>query len=309
MKGLINNINDAATRLGHKAAFKIKKASPELLLVGGIACIVGGTVLACRATKKADDILEEGREKVDGFKEELEAANQPDVQLPVADIKKDIIKTKIHTFSKLAVTYAPAAALGSAGVAMIFTSHGIMQKRQGALLASYNALDAMFKTYRARVLAEDDGKDRDHRYLHGDVKDIRDLTEDEMNEFEFVDRINQAAANMVNDSGWYDQYTCRFDAKSSSRFSMHPFTNLNVIHETEMIATARFREKGYICLNEILHELGMDPVPWGQLVGRIWKRGEENDRVEIRAREIYPETPGSAIVLTFLCDGVIWDKL
>lgn len=314
MKGLINNIGEAATRLGHKAAFKIKKASPELLLIGGIACIVGGTVLACKATKKADDILEECKEELTYFptkpEEFTEDIAEVDRDYAIADNKKRVVKVKLHTFGKLAAAYAPAAALGSAGVAMIFTSHGIMRKRQGALLASYNALDAMFKTYRARVLAEEDGKERDQRYLRGDrTRDLKDLTEDEMNELEYVDRVNQAAAKMADDSVWYGPYSCRFDATTSSRFSMHPLTNLNVIREVEMIATSRFREKGYICLNEVLHELGMDPVPWGQLVGRIWEHGEDSDYVVIEAREEFPETPGSAIILTFLCDGVIWDRL
>lgn len=320
MKGLINNISEAATRFGHKAAFKIKKASPELLLIGGIACLVGGTVMACKATKKANDILDEGHETVERVKGTvgnmletgaLEIKNEEENK-PIFDkeIKREIAKSKLHTLGRVAGVYAPAVALGSAGIAMIFTSHGIMRKRQGALLASYNALDAMFKTYRARVLEEEDGKERDQRYLRGDRdRDIHDLTEDEMNEVEFVDKINHAAANMADDSVWYGPYSCRFDATTSSRFSMHPFTNLNVIREVEFMATNRFHEKGYICLNEILYELGMDPVPWGQLVGRIWERGSENDNVEIEAYEEFPETPGSAIILTFKCDGVIWDRL
>ena len=306
MKGLFNNIGEAASRLGSKAAFKLKKATPELLLIGGIACIVGGTIMACKATKKASDILDDGHEDVEELKSELEGDTQMISPEEEKLVKKDIAKTKLRTLGRVAVAYAPAVAVGSAGIAMIFTSHGIMKKRHGMLLASYNALDAAFKTYRARVLEEEDGKERDRRYLRGDV---RDLTVDEMNEFKFVDKVNQDAARMIDDSAWDGPYCCQFNSMTSGRFSMHPFSNLNTIREVESIMTNRLHLKGYIFLNEVLYELAMDPVPWGQLVGWIWDSDGEYDTIDISAVEEFPDTPGSAITLEFNCDGAIWDKL
>lgn len=313
MKGLVNRLGDAATRFGHKAAFKIKKASPELLLVGGIACIIGGTVLACKATKKADKILDEGREEVSYFptnpEEFTEDIAEVDRDYVIADNKKRVAKSKLRTLGRVAGAYAPAVALGSAGIAMIFTSHGIMRKRNGALLASYNALDAMFKTYRARVLEEEDGKERDRRYLLG--KDISELTDGASNESELVQNVNSDAFEMLAQyPEWYDLHTCRFDATTSRAFSMHPFSNLQRIRGAESVMTSRLHEKGYVSLNEVLHELHMDPVPWGQLVGRIWISGGENDDFEIEAVESRPDQPGSPIVLNFKLDNTtIWDKL
>lgn len=319
MKGLVNRLGDAATRFGHKAAFKLKKASPELLLVGGIACIIGGTVLACKATKKASDILDEGHENVERVKGTidnmletgaLEIENEEENK-PIFDkeIKREIAKLKLRTLGRVAGAYAPAVALGSAGIAMIFMSHGIMRKRNGALLASYNALDAMFKTYRARVLEEEDGKERDRRYLLGD--DISEISEDQMNEFDLVRRVNEDAGGMLSQyPEWYGMHTVRFDANTSAAFSMHPFSNLNRIRSTEGVMTSRLHEKGYVSLNEVLHELHMNPVPWGQLVGRIWMPGEEdNNEFVIEAVEVNPDQPGSAIILNFQLDGMIWDRL
>lgn len=316
MKGLFNNIGEAASRLGSKAAFKLKKATPELLLIGGIACIVGGTIMACKATKKASDILDDGHEDVERIKGTidnmletgaLEIENEEENK-PIFDkeIKREIAKLKLRTLGRVAAAYAPAVAVGSAGIAMIFTSHGIMKRRHGMLLASYNALDAAFKTYRARVLEEEDGKERDRRYLRGDV---RDLTVDEMNEFKFVNKVNQDAARMIDDSAWDGPYCCQFNSMTSGRFSMHPFSNLNTIREVESIMTNRLHLKGYIFLNEVLYELAMDPVPWGQLVGWIWDSDGEYDTIDISAVEEFPDTPGSSITLEFNCDGAIWDKL
>lgn len=312
MKGLVNNFSSAATRFGHKVAFKIKKASPEILLVGGIVCLVGGTIMACKATKKAEEVMDECKERVDKLHDVMDDET---VALSVHEekaIKHDIMKLKAQHLGKLAGVYAPSVALIAAGIAMEFTSHGIMKKRNGMLLASYNALDAMFKTYRQRVLSEEDGKERDRRYLTGRDGRSDVLTEDEMNELSTVDKINHDAAamiNVMNDDIWYDHYTCRFDANTSMFFSMHPFSNLQRIRSVEDIMSSRLMEKGYVCLNEVLHELGMDPVPWGQLVGRIYDRNG-SDRFEIMAIEDVPDACGGSITLEFMCDDKpIWSRL
>jgi len=316
MKGLMNTIGESATRLGSKVAFKIKKASPELLLIGGIACIVGGTVLACKATKKASDILDEGKEKIEELNEEMDAAVESSVDEALPEIKRDIVKSKFHTLGKLAAAYGPAVALGSAGVAMIFTSHGIMRKRQGALLASYNALDAMFKTYRSRVLAEEDGKERDRRYMIGDEAELKTSRELIPNgDGELVEDINDKAHKLMASQGIADPYTFIFSKETSYRWQSHAFSNLNLIRSAEDWGTSQLRLNGHLFLNDILKFLGMDEVPWGQLVG--WIRGSKDgdSYVELIAMEDFEtfrddhDAVSVPMIITANCDGEIWDKL
>ena len=52
---IMNNI----TRTLNKAAFKFKKHSPEILVVAGVVGVVGSTVMACKATTKVNDILDD----------------------------------------------------------------------------------------------------------------------------------------------------------------------------------------------------------------------------------------------------------
>ena len=47
---LINKVS----RTFNRAAFKLKKHSPEILVVAGVAGVVGSTVMACKATTKLD---------------------------------------------------------------------------------------------------------------------------------------------------------------------------------------------------------------------------------------------------------------
>ena len=68
-------------------------------------------------------------------------------------------------------------------------------------------------------------------------------------------------------------------------------------------------------LNDILKELGMDPVPWGQLAG--WLRGnpDGDGYVEIIADDQRAalvcdnDTACKPIYLEFNCDGQIWSRI
>ena len=42
-----------------KGGLKIKKYSPEILMVAGITGVVGAAVLACKATLKCEDLIDE----------------------------------------------------------------------------------------------------------------------------------------------------------------------------------------------------------------------------------------------------------
>ena len=54
-------IMNSVTRTFHKTSFKLKKHSPEILIVAGIAGTVVSAVLACKATVKATAVLEEAK--------------------------------------------------------------------------------------------------------------------------------------------------------------------------------------------------------------------------------------------------------
>ena len=58
-----------ATRTFAKAGLKIKKHSPEIMAVVGAVGVVASGVLACKATTKASDILEETKADIDAIHE------------------------------------------------------------------------------------------------------------------------------------------------------------------------------------------------------------------------------------------------
>ena len=55
------------SRSAHRMAFKLQKHSPEILVVAGVIGAVASAVMACKATTKLGDILDDSRDKIDSI--------------------------------------------------------------------------------------------------------------------------------------------------------------------------------------------------------------------------------------------------
>ena len=60
-----NDIMASVNRSLHKVGFKFKKHSPEILVVAGVVGIVTSTIMACKATTKVSEIVDETKETID----------------------------------------------------------------------------------------------------------------------------------------------------------------------------------------------------------------------------------------------------
>lgn len=95
-----------------KVSVKLKKHSPEILVVAGVVGTVASAIMACHATTKLDSVLEKSKKDVDAIhkcaeNEELAAEYSKD------DAKKDLAIVYVQAGVKVAKLYAPAVALGT----------------------------------------------------------------------------------------------------------------------------------------------------------------------------------------------------
>ena len=65
-------IVESLGRTVNRVGFKLKKHSPEILVVTGIVGAVASAVMACKATTKLSDITEEAKEKIDDIHADIE---------------------------------------------------------------------------------------------------------------------------------------------------------------------------------------------------------------------------------------------
>lgn len=312
-KKFVSSITNAAS----KACLKLKKHSPEILVVTGIVGIIAGTVVACRATTKAKDILDESKERINLIRNEArentEENTHPDYHAEIPsknDVKRDCVKTYVRTGIKLAACYAPAAAIGTASIACILASHGILNKRNAAMAAAYATVEKGFSEYRKRVI-ERFGEETERELKYGiKAKQIEEVVKDPETGKEKKNKrtVNIAAGNLGN-----SPYAMIFDEDCQAWERDHDY-NMMYLRAEQQYANDRLRARGYLYLNEVLERLGVPGTKMGQIVGWVYDPGnaEYDNFVDFGVRELNLETAKGTeekIVLDFNVHGNILDLM
>ena len=174
-----NEIMNTITRKFHRIGFQLKKHSPEILVVAGVIGGVTSAVMACKATTKAGDIIEDTKSQLDIIHKGMEDGNIRGVEYTKEDGTKDLAIVYTQTAVKFIKLYGPAVVLGTVSIVSILTGHNITRKRNLALTAAYATIDNSFKQYRNRVI-ERFGEELD-RELKYDVK-TKEVEETVVNE-------------------------------------------------------------------------------------------------------------------------------
>ena len=149
-KEIVNSI----TRRFHKIGFGFKKHLPEIMVVSGVIGLVGSAIMACKATTKVSEIIEDTKEQVDTIHEISENPESHNLseEYTEEDAKKDLVIVYTQTAVKLIKLYGPAVIIGGASIAAIRSGHGILRKRHAALRPAYDAINRSFKEYRGRLV-------------------------------------------------------------------------------------------------------------------------------------------------------------
>lgn len=254
-----NNLSRTFGKMG----LKLKKHSPEIMVIGGVIGVVGSTVLACKATTKLSGILEESKENVDQIKNYVEE-NGYSEKYSEEDYRKDLAITYTQTAVKVAKIYAPAVILGTLSITSILAGHNITRKRNLALSAAYVAIDKSFKEYRARVVERFGEKlDKELRYniKQGESEEI--VRNDEGGE-EVVKTATEYA-----DPNTYSEYARFFD-DGCLGWTKDPEANLTFLKQQQNYANDKLKRKGFLFLNDVYGMLGIQPTKAGQIVGWIY---------------------------------------
>jgi hypothetical protein len=106
----------------NKAKHLLSRNTSDLLLVGGVSCILGGGLLAIRQTPKAVKIMEKRKEE------------------------SNISKAKA-----VAPLYIPSVLLTGLGIAQIVCSRNITNNKIAAMATAYTVSETAFKTYKEKV--------------------------------------------------------------------------------------------------------------------------------------------------------------
>ena len=299
-----------ATRLLSSAQYQVKKHSPEILMVAGIAGTVVGTVLACKATTKVSEIIEEKNKAVEDVHTCLE---DKEIEYTEEDSKKDLTIIYAQTGVKLFKLYAPAIGVMALSFVSIIAGHKVLKKRNVAIAAAYAAIDKGFKQYRKNVIEEfGEGVDQQMRFgikskeVKKKGKDGKTVKETEY----YIDPEGNPLDNI-------SEYARFFDA-ASENFAKDPEYNMMFLRRQQDYANEMLKARGHLFLNEVYDLLDIPRSKAGQVVGWVYDKNGNTKGDNYVDFGLYRNDLGTRrfvngleynILLDFNVDGVIYDLI
>ena len=308
-------IVNKVSRSLHKVGFKLKKHSPEILVVAGVAGIVTSTVMACKATTKVNDIVDEAKETIDKIHDSvnkgLHTSDGEEYTEEVAN--KDLTIVYVQTGWKFVKLYGPAVALGIVSVGCMIGSNRILSKRNVALAAAFKAVDTSFKEYRGRLI-DRFGKDL-HRELRFGIKakEVEETVVDENgNETTVTKTVETIDPNTVH--SLYSVVWC----EGSNGWTKNAELNKVFLIQQQNYANDKLKMNGILTLNEVYDMVGAPRTAYGQIAGWVWTEDSTigDNFVDFGIFDIHNEKAcdfvnlrEKSIVLDFNCIGNILEYI
>lgn len=323
------------TRAFGKAGLTCKKYAPEALVIAGVVGVVTSAVMACKATTKVNDIIEETKENTHdlhlvataaGLKESTDEFSNEDIRkidilsakedvknYTAQDLKKDTTIIYTQTAVKFIKLYGPAVVLGALSITSILASNNILRKRNVALAAAYATVDKGFKEYRSRVV-ERFGKDIDRELKYNiKAKEIEETTKNAKGKEKTVKKSIEVAD--VNEHSDY----ARFFDELCTGWKRDAEYNLMFLKHQQNYANEKLQKQGYLFLNDVYDMLGIPKTKAGQVVGWIYDEAHPDiydNFVDFGIYDLYNEKARDfvngrekSILLDFNVDGNILDLI
>ena len=306
-------IKTVITKTIGRSGLIVKKFSPEILMGVGIVGVITSTIMACKATLKVDEVLENAQAQKDKIKETYDApvkySDNGHKQYTEQDYKKDLSIVYVQTGFKFVKLYGPTITLGVASIACILGAHNIMQKRNVALVAAYKAIEQSFGYYRKRVV-EEFGADKDRQFKYG----LREETVSFIEEDEDGKKHKVKTTIEVVDPNGKSQYARFFDEASTQWSKTAAEYNLVFLRCQQNYANDLLHARGHLFLNEVYDMIGVPRSQAGAIVGWVMDQGDDfvdfgmYNIDDIHARD-FVNGYEKSILLDFNVDGVMYDKL
>ena len=292
-----------------KVELKAIKHSPEILAGVGVVGVVGSLVMACKATTKLSNVLEESKEQLDKIKE-VAADPAYEEKYSQDDAKKDTTITYVQTAMKVTKLYAPSVILCASSLGCLLASNNILKKRNAALSAAYMTVDKSFKEYRKRV-ADRFGEEVE-KEIRYNIK-AEEITKVDENGNEVTETVK--VMDGTDDPNSYSDYARFFD-ESCAAWQNDAEYNLTFLKAQQQYANDLLKARGRLFLNEVYRMLGIDETKAGQVVGWVYNPDNptgdnfvdfgiynmQRERVRAFVNGYEPN-----ILLDFNVDGVIWN--
>lgn len=262
---------------------KLSKHAPAIFTGVGILGMVGGTILACMATRKVvefandcdveraiiNQILDDPSCDISPYKhDEFTAEDSIEMHDELKEIDREFIK---YT----AKSYLPVVIVDGLSIASILFGSHISHKRLITMTGIAASSAAQLAEYRARV-KELEGADADQRFLKGEIEtEIEEKKETKTGK----ERTVKKKIRIPNPDE-HGEYAFQFKPGDAG-WSYNPEYNLYYLQAAEKKLNRHFKQQGYLFLNQVYDELGIrEDGKWkwtqeGQVIGWFDDETEE----------------------------------
>lgn len=309
-----NAIQTAKFAIG-RGGLVLKKYSPEILTVAGVIGTVGSTVLACKATLKVEDILDEAKKKSNLINAVHDGEIEVDAEYTDKDYSKDLLVNRTQTAVKLIKLYGPAITLGALSITAILGGQHILRKRNVAVMAAYKLCEESFANYRSRV-KDELGEEKDRQFYYGITEEtVKDKVKSKDGKTKTITKKVEKAPDHL-----YSQYARFFD-EANINWDKSPEQNMYFLKMVQNQMNDKLKARGHVFLNEVYDALGFERSEAGQLVGWVWNK--DNTAMEAGdgyidfgifdgnsyAKRAFVNGDERSILLDFNIDGMIYDLI
>lgn len=286
------------TRTVTKAVLKSKKNSPHIFFIGGVIGVVGGTVMACRATLKVEEVLDECNDELKEVKALGQSKMTTMANYSDSDYYKDLGYVYVKNGARLVRLYGPSVVVTGVSIAALTGAHVTLTRRNAALTAAFTAVSKAYDEYRNRV-REELGVEKELDIYHAATTEAVTLEDGSKQLVKVVDP--DALSPYAR---FFDEYsTCwNRDAELNRLF----------VEVQQRWLNDRLQARGFVFLNEAYERLGLSQTQAGQIVGWVWNSDIGDNYIDFglyEARNRHFGINEQSALLDFNVDGVIYDKI
>lgn len=316
---VIKHAPKAAVRLVGKAGFALKKASPQLLVGGGLVVMTGAFVLAIVNARKIDSTIAINEAKMDELEQkrkDIEAAVNITDDLKkqqLKEVEKELNRAKTDGIMRMFWLIAVPSLAFLGGMSMSVGGYVIVVKRFGQLSTFCAGLMESFNRYRQHNIAEH-GEECDRRYMYGIVDQVPG-TEKVIGE-NGKEKTVKTLTPVVDPREGSSLYTFQFSEEFSRKCPKDPVNTISFLRSQEKYWNVWMQATGKpVTLAMVLEDLGIeldpdDPMNDYILIAGWRPNGDGDNQIDFGImRAINKRTldmQENVVMLNFNCDGNLY---
>lgn len=282
-----------------RAGLILQKYAPELMLVGGLSAFIVAAVMASKASMRAQEAIDDSKDDIDQIKK----GEEHNELVPQDQYQRDLVMAYARSGMRFVKLYGPSVSLGAAGVFCILGSHGLMRKRQVAIVAAYNLVSQSFNEYKKRVI-EKIGDAEEYSLRHGTTLETVEAIDSQ------TGKKKKVKAQVIGEKTHPSEYARFFD-ESSHLWQKDAATNRFFLSMKQNYLNDLFISRGHVLLNEVYDELGLPRSQAGCIVG--WVKGKGDQYIDFGmyrfGNEDFVNGYERSVLLDFNVAGVVFDQI